>query len=370
MSSNSALESRRVRDPRFQLKTIIDAQLKAQADQVQPDDLLFNEQAVSAYSLQRFFDTGLDIVFNGNVNNIFYTPFEPDYQYLTVHLLMDNTGNQALDYSGFRNHGDIGANPDLVDKINIGQGWGTMPSLNFNGLSDYIDINSSTSINTATYNTSLGFTIFAYIRPEDISNDGFGFRRTISAKTDNDDYAHMFCIDGNGDLLFHVLNNGVEYKVKASTSIFPTAVHQVIARFDAAASSNKATVFVNGVKHTTPSTTIIQPYPTPPGTPGSATNPSSADSALHIGRADNILQATSGAFDPNAYDPNAYDVVKSNPSNLKFARGTFAGQMCDYRLYMRPFTDAEAANIWANRQTIYDIPMGQVGLFGFSVFNP
>ena len=362
MSSNSTLESRRISDPRFKLKQIIDTQLKAQALSAQPDELSFKEQSVLSYSLQAFFDEGLDYVFNGDANAVFYTPFEPDFQYLTVHLYMENTGNQVRDYSGFKNHGNIAANPDLVDKINIGNGSGTIPSLNFDGLSDCIDLISNTSISTASYNTGLGFTIFCYIRPEDIKNDQDGYRRTISAKSDNADYGHMLCIDANGDLLFHVLENGTEYKVKASNAIHVTSVYQIAAVFDA--STLTASLYVNNVKFTTASTTIIQPYP--------GVVPTTllvGDRSLHIGRADGVNVPHGGGFDSQGFDHQGFDIANFDDILYPYVHGAFAGQILDYRLYMRPLTTSEINNLWQNKSTIFDVPLGAVGLAGFSVAN-
>ena len=364
--SASTLESRRISDPRFKLKNILDLQAQQLADQINPADLQFQDQTISSYSRLLFIDEPFNYAFNGTVSNIFYTPFEPDFQYLTLHLYCDNTGNLSIDRSGFKNHGNIGGNPNLVDAINVNNGYGTTPSLEFDGQTNYIDVINNTSISPSLYNTSLGFTLFCYIRPEDISNDQYGYRRTITAKSDSSSagYAYILCIDSNGDLLFHVMFNGTEYKVKASNTISITSTLQIIATFDAAASPKTATLTVNNVNFTTPSTTVIQPYPS------TSITPLIGDVNLHIGRSDNVAVPHGGAFDPLAFDSAAFEVAGLDDIAYPFVHGAYAGQMYDFRYYARPLTSAERINIWNNKSTIFDAAAGTVGLAGFSVANP
>jgi hypothetical protein len=359
---SSSLESRRVfTDPRFKLKNILDAQAQQLAEQINPDDLSFLEQAVSSYSRQLYFDEGLNSAFNGNINAIFYTPFEPDFQYLTLHLYMDNTGNTVRDYSGFAQKAKIGGNPGLSDAINISNGYGTMPALNFDGKTTWIDVISTTSISPASYNTTLGFTIFCYIRPTDLTLGQGGVRRTIAAKSDNSSYGFVLMIDTNGDLLFHVKANGVEVKTKAVATIHVNTTYQIIATFDASTTPDTATLTINNTNFTTVSTATLAYPPTTTG---------NMDTALHIGRADNVDIPAGGGYDSQGYDSTGFDIANLSDIIYPYGRGAFAGQLFDFRMYFRPLTVAERTNLWVNKQTIYDAALGTVALAGYSVANP
>jgi hypothetical protein len=357
----STLESRRaISDPRFKLKNIIDAQAQQLAAQINPDDLSFMEQAVSSYSRQMYFDEGLNSAFNGDINAIFYTPFEPDFQYLTLHLYMDNTGNQVRDFSGFNQKANIGGNPGLSDDININNGYGTMPALNFDGKKMWVDVISSTAITPALYNTALGFTIYCYIRPTDLSL-WQGVRRTIAAKSDNSSYGFVLMLDTNGDVLFHVKANGVEFKTKAAATIHVNTTYQIIATFDASTTPDTATLTVNNVNFTTVSTATLA-YP--------SITTADMDIALHIGRADNVNIPAGGGYDVQGYDSDGFDVANLEDFLYPHGHGAFAGQIFDFRLYMRPLTAVERTNLWVNKQTIYDAALGTVALAGYCVTNP
>jgi hypothetical protein len=340
------IDARRLRDPRFTLTNLQNTQNAAIAEQIQPDDLSFHEQSTESYSRLAYFDEGLNTVFNGNVNATYYTPFEPDFQYVTLDLWMDNVGNYVKDNSGFRNVAKIGGNPNLSDSINIQNGMGTIPSIEFDGKTTRVDIISSPSISSAIYNTALGFTIFCYVRPTDLTLFQSA-RRTIYAKSDNVSYGRLLFIDTNGDVYFHVLHNGIEYKVKAPATVHTAgATYQIIATFDPTLAINKATVT----------------YP-------DAVN---GDIFGHIGRLDNVDHPAGGGFDPAGFDNGGFDVVVGGIESIlyPFGTGAFAGEMLYFRIYMRPLTLLERQNLWSSKVTIYDIPVGQVGLAGFCVANP
>jgi hypothetical protein len=354
--SSSITEARRIADPRSKLKNIIDAQAAAIAEQIQVDDTQFLEQSVSSLSRLTYFDQGLDLAFNGDSTVQFFTPFEPDGTILTVHLYLENLGNYARDYALLGNRGIIGANPDLVEGIDTG-GLGAGFCLHLDGDTQYIDVASKNNIRITGLS---GFSICCNFKPDTLAYDQFAKHRTIAAKSDDANNAYRIALETNGDLLFNVMYAGTEYKVRAPNQIHltnPDAWYRIACVFDNSASP-KVRIYFNNILFTA-SSTVNLVYPAATATIG-------GDTDLHIGRSEKTLIKIHGGFDPLGFDPAGFD---TNNVIYDSVKGAFQGAIQDFRFYAKALSTAEVNNLWTNKFTIYDAPLKQIGLAGYSVAN-
>jgi hypothetical protein len=264
----------------------------------------------------------------------FYYPLEgPGYDGCKLWYLMDHLGTTIRDISGHGHNGILLGHPTMHRApINMGYlqtsaSFG-FPAVAFNVGGDSINATEGEAIRVPDHpdiqiaNKTNGFTITFNFNSIDASQHvgpGFNFNRRFYAKTDDTDHNVNVAFGASqGDLEFHVVDDGVLYRRELS-SLNTDFWYQIAMSYDPNAGSSEVDrikMYRNGTQLAASTVTTLIPA-SPPNTD------------LFIGSRDQGL-------------------------------AWFRGYIQDIRLYDHVLTSTEINNLVTNCVTILPIPKGQV----------
>ena len=148
-------------------RKLVDAIARNQAVQLQVDTLDFQGwQRMSSDRLKM-----QDPFFYGKEKTVrlrFFTPKEPNLQFLVLALKLDHVGRFIEDWSGFAQDGVVHGQPKL--KSGIDTGFGGSVYCDFNGTTDFVDVPDSPKLRSTA--TLSGFSFSFRLYPRDISDQG------------------------------------------------------------------------------------------------------------------------------------------------------------------------------------------------------
>jgi hypothetical protein len=160
---------------------------------------------------------------------------------LVAHYTFDDTTND----SAGSNHGTaVGGPTYVVGKIGR--------ALSFDGVDDYLDLGSSSSLDTSTGN----FFITAWIYPETMSADRAIIKRGTYNSTSYVQHQFFLTPYINNNIVIGIGDGATQkYSISASNSITLNAWNFIAAGID---SNNNIVVYINGVQSGTPTANTLQ----------------------------------------------------------------------------------------------------------------
>jgi hypothetical protein len=200
-------------------RKLVDAVARGQAVQLQVDTLDFQGwQRMSSDRLKM-----QDPFFYGKEKTVrlrFFTPKEPDLQFMVLALKLDHVGRFIEDWSGFGQDGVVHGQPKL--KLGIDTGFGGSVYCDFNGTTDWVDVPDSLKLRSTAADS--GFSLSFRLYPRDISDPGVNKFRKIICK--NDSKAILPVTDGyscsvlpDGRIRFTCMVDGVNYSVQSAPGV-------------------------------------------------------------------------------------------------------------------------------------------------------
>jgi hypothetical protein len=209
-------------------RKLIDAVARNNAAQLQVDTLDFQGwQRMSSDRLKMS-----DPFYYGKEKTVrlrFFTPKEPDMQFMVLGMKLDHVGRFIEDWSGFGYDGVVHGQPKL--KLGIDTGFGGSVYCDFNGSTDYVDIPDYPRLRSTA--ALSGFSLSFRLYPRVITDPGVNKFRKIICK--NDSKAILPVTDGyscsvlpDGRIRFTVMVDGVNYSVQsAAGAIVPNLTDPV-----------------------------------------------------------------------------------------------------------------------------------------------
>lgn len=355
------------------------------------------------------------------VTNMFFMPYEPDYNHVVLMLKLDQMGRYAIDSSGFGNHGKYagaGYAPQKVmdDGIDLGQGENSQ-YFHFDGLYTFVYVEDSPLIQARKATSSLCFTFRIYLMahswmlsdPDDDQKPRYIFAKADDANQQNG-YACAMYSDGN--LKFTWAKNGKKTTVQTGPGVITlnnpgyTDTGYTMTGFDAesiaAIDQNmdmaiavfqiaiRATVgngfddgFDNGFDGSTDNYDIsvdsafLTQSPTPVITVYS--------DPLPEGDLDLDLFVGNEIDEPDDIDDPVADLhVPNHDENLRLRIGAaypfngdqqawykWHGGIQDFRIYRdQLLTDEDILFLFDNKQSIAGYPFGQIAIAGYTLVLP
>jgi concanavalin A-like lectin/glucanase superfamily protein len=324
--------------------------LKAQNTVIEDSGLLDDGATVKGRAV---IESGGKLTFTRKITTIptFKVPFEPDAQYCTFWIKANHTGLFLKDSSKFDNYIKCNNNRHLclvntdLDSGYLGQrdgvvGW-TAWDLNGENESAWVDDEPTTN---NILNTSVGFSITAWVKVSDFSQHN-GVNRRVLSKTDDPNNAYTMFVTPTNRAVVAFKHAGNEFKIQTPATLVTDQWYFLVGTFKSSA-TKEAKIYLNG----TVSTSTYS---------DSVTYPDIND------QAGTNLQLFGNGIE-RLIDPLETDI----PPPYDFDTGDWSGQIRDIRIYREKIlTQQEITNFNTNRTTIGNVGLGESHIAGF-VWSP
>jgi hypothetical protein len=325
------------------------------------------------------------------VGRNFFLPVEPDRKRMRLWVKFNSAGEGQIDYSlwenSIENHGYMYPTAITSDSYDEGLVGGQL-AMTYNSqwsnpnttdtLNQYTSVVDNANIRMKSYNdgTITGYDAFCIsmlIRPMQIFPEVQGtssFRRKLYYKIDDStaSYGYYADIDDQGHLNIFFRENGTDVKTRINgfVSILATSFDYNPLDYNPADYLTGAGVTSGPPIPTTNSDNvwyrvdIIYIYATNTiivrkngVTQGQSTNTNTAEWPTSPSTHTKDLLINTGRFDTTLGDHTGFGIT----------------EYADFRIYVGQLTQAESTNLYTNKYTIGNIPLGQVAVFGYWTFN-